>query len=293
MSMVHDSMVRDKMTEDLKLRNRAERTIEAYGFHVRRLAEFFAKPPNQLGPEDVRAYLMHLIERHASWSSYNQAVCAFKFFYRVTSPVEWQVEQIPYARNRRKMPVVLSEDEVTGLIEAIKDRVCRMVVLTAYATGLRLDELLQLKPKHIDSQRMMVHVEFGKGQRERLVPLSPVLLAELRGYWRNDRPRVAGNPWLFPSGKDANKPIHPSTVQRACQDARAAAGIVKHATPHTMRHSFATHLLEAGTDLRTVQVLLGHAELQTTTIYTHVSRKLVRETKSPLDRIEHFAKKTG
>ena len=284
--------LREKMIEDLKLRNRSERTIEAYLYHLKRLSQFFRKPPNELGPEEVRAYLMHLVNAQVSWSSYNQAVSAFKFFYRVTSPVTWTVDQIPYARTRRKLPVVLSEDEVTELIEAVTDRMCRMVLLTGYATGLRLSELLALKPEHIDSARMMVHVEFGKGQRARLVPLSPVLLAELRNYWKRDRPRISGSPWLFPS-KAPKQPMDPSTVQKACQAARAAASITKHATPHTMRHSYATHLLEAGTDLRTLQVLLGHAELQTTTIYTHVARKLVKETKSPLDRIEHFAKKAG
>jgi site-specific recombinase XerD len=144
-----------------------------------------------------------------------------------------------------------------------------------------------LKAEHIDSARMLVHVEQGKGQKARLVPLSEVLLAQLRNYWRTGRPKVKGSPWLFPS-KDPAKPVDETTLQKACQRARDVAGLTKHVTPHTLRHCYATHLLEAGTDLRTVQALLGHATLSTTAIYTHVQRKLVTATRSPLDAIEHF-----
>jgi len=280
--------LRQRMIDDLKLRNRSPRTIEAYVFHTARFAKFHGSSPEKLGPEAVRDYQKHLIESGASWSAFNQAACALKFLYRVTLKVDWQVEQIPYGRKPRKLPVVLSQEEVVRLIEAVRHPVCRMALLTAYAAGLRITETVSLKPEHIDAARMLLHVEQGKGQKPRLVPLSEVLLKRLRAYWRNDRPRVDGSPWLFPSA-DLAKPMDESTIQRACQRARGAAGIKKQATPHTLRHCYATHLLEAGTDLRTVQALLGHANLATTAIYTHVKRKLVTATKSPLDAIGHFA----
>jgi site-specific recombinase XerD len=279
--------LRQRMIDDLKLRNRSPRTIEAYVFHAARFAKFHGRSPEQLGPEAVRDYQKHLIESGASWSAFNQAACALKFLYRVTLKVTWPVEQIPYGRKPRALPVVLSQDEVVRLVEAVGHPVCRMALLTAYAAGLRMAETVALKPAHIDSERMLLHVELGKGQKPRLVPLSEVLLKQLRDYWRSGRPQVKDSPWLFPSD-DPAKPIHASTIQKACQHARDAAGIKKQATPHTLRHCYATHLLEAGTDLRTVQALLGHACLATTAIYTHVKRKLVTATKSPLDAIEHF-----
>lgn len=279
--------LRQRMIDDLKLRNYSPRTIEAYALGVSRFAEFFKRSPEHLGPEDIRTYQKHLVDSGASWSLFNQTVCALKFLYGVTLRVSWPIEQIPYGRRPRSLPVVLSQDEVIRLIEAVRHPICRTALLTAYAAGLRITETVQLKPEHIDSARMMLHVERGKGQKPRLVPLSEVLLVELRAYWRRGRPYVEGSPWIFPSA-DPKRPIHPSTIEKACQKARAAAGITKHATPHTLRHCYATHLLEAGTDLRTVQALLGHADLRTTTIYTHVQRKLVTATKSPLDAIEHF-----
>jgi site-specific recombinase XerD len=183
--------------------------------------------------------------------------------------------------------VVLSQEEVVDLIEAVAHPVCHMALLTAYAAGLRITETVSLKAEHVDSARMMLHVEMGKGQKPRMVPLSEVLLQQLRTYWHSGRPKVAGSPWLFP-GANAAKPIDTTTIQKACQQARAKARIEKHATPHTLRHCYATHLLETGTDLRTVQALLGHACLSTTAIYTHVQRKLVTATKSPLDAIGYF-----
>jgi site-specific recombinase XerD len=230
---------------------------------------------------------VHLRESGTSWSLFNQAVCALKFLYSVTLRVDWPVAHIPYGRKPRKLRVVLSQDEVVRLLSAVDNVVYRMALTTAYAAGLRITELVTLKAEHLDSARMLLHVELGKGQKSRLVPLSEVLLAQLRDYWRADRPKVKGSPWLFPSENPA-KPLHTTTIEKACQRARAAAGLTKHVTPHTLRHCYATHLLEAGTDLCTVQALLGHASLSTTAIYTHVQRKLVTATKSPLDAIEHF-----
>ena len=280
--------LRQRMIDDLKIRNRSPRTIESYVSHVARFAKFHGRSPELLGAEEVRAYQKHMLDRGTSWSLFNQAVCALKFLYRVTLHVAWSVEQIPYGRKPRKLPIVLSQEEVVRLIEAVRHPVCRMALLTAYAAGLRITETVALKPGHLDAARMLLHVELGKGQKPRLVPLSEVLLKQLRDYWRSDRPRVKDSPWLFPSA-DPAKPIDVTTIQKACQRARNAAGLKKQATPHTLRHCYATHLLEAGTDLRTVQALLGHASLSTTAIYTHVKRKLVTATKSPLDAIGHFA----
>jgi integrase/recombinase XerD len=280
--------LRERMIDDLRIRNRSPRTIETYISHVARFAKFHKRSPDLLGAEDVRAYQKHMLDRGVSWSLFNQAVSALKFLYQVTLRVSWPVEQIPYGRKPRSLPAVLSQDEVVRLVEAVRHPVCRMALLTAYAAGLRITETVALKPDNIDAARMLLHVEQGKGQKPRLVPLSEVLLKQLRRYWRNDRPKVKRSPWLFPSA-DPAKPIDVTTIQKACQRARDAAGIKKHATPHTLRHCYATHLLEAGTDLRTVQALLGHASLSTTAIYTHVKRKLVTATKSPLDAIEHFA----
>jgi site-specific recombinase XerD len=279
--------LRQRMTEDLQLRNRSPRTIETYISHVERFAKFHERSPDLLGLEEVRAYQMHLLKAGASWSVFNQAVCALKFFYSVTLRVDWLVTHIPYGRRPKKLPIVLSQDELVRLLVAVDKRIYRMALMTAYAAGLRITELVALKPEHIDSARMMLLVELGKGQKSRLVPLSDVLLAQLRDYWRTDRPRVKGSPWLFP-GEDPAKPLDVSTIQKACQRARNAAGLAKRATPHTMRHCYATHSLESGVDLRTLQELLGHAYLSTTAIYLHVTRKLVNAAKSPLDTIEHF-----
>ena len=279
--------LRQRMIDDLKLRNYSPRTIEAYVSRIVAFAKFHRRSPEQLGPEDVRTFQMHLIEAGTSWSLFNQTVCALKFLYRVTLRVPWPVEQIPYGRKPRPLPVVLSQDEVVRLIEAVPQAVYRMALLTAYAAGLRISETMALRAEHIDSARMLIHVEKGKGQKPRLVPLSEVLLRRLRTYWRDQRPKVPGSTWLFPSD-DPAKPVHATTIEKACQRARVAAGLSKHATPHTLRHCYATHALEAGVDLRTVQALLGHANLSTTAIYTHVQRKLVTATRSPLDAIAYF-----
>jgi integrase/recombinase XerD len=280
-------VLRQRMIDDLKLRNRSPRTIQCYAAVVTRFAKFVARPLEECGCEDVRGYQKHLLEAGASWTAFNQAVSALKFLYRTTLRVSWSVEEIPYGRRPRKLPVVLSPEEVIRLIEAVDAAMPRMALLTIFATGLRITEVVALQPQHIDSARMVLHVERGKGQKQREVPLSDVLLRQLRHYWRFDRPEVEDSPWLFP-GTKAEKPMHVTTIQLACQRARRAAGIVKHATPHTLRHCYATHLLEGGVDLRTVQVLLGHSDLGTTAVYTHVQRKLVMSTKSPLDALEHF-----
>lgn len=282
--------LRQRMIDDLKFRNRSPRTIQSYVAAVAKFAEFHKRSPELLGLEEVRAYQKHLIDSGTSWSRFNMVVAALKFLYGVTLRVAWSVEQIPYGRRPRKLPVVLSQEEVVRLIEAVEHPVYRMALLTAYASGLRISELIVLKAEHIDSQRMQLIVECGKGQKPRLVSLSAVLLSQLRRYWKTDRPAIRRSPWLFPS-RDPGRPLHITTIQIACQQARAKAGLTKHATTHTLRHSYATHLLEAGVDVRTVQALLGHSSLETTALYTHVERKLTMSTPSPLDAIAHFGGK--
>jgi site-specific recombinase XerD len=271
------------MIDDLRLRNYSPRTVRTYVSCVAAFAKHWKRSPHALGAEEVRRYQLALIDRGASWTIFNQSVCALKFLYRVTLKCTWKVEEIPYARAPQKLPVVLSQDEVLRLLAGVSSRVVRMALTTAYAGGLRVAELAALRPCDIDSARMLIHVEHGKGQKARIVPLSTILLGRLRVYWKECRSKLPKSEWLFP-GKGGHQ-LHDTTIQKACQRAAKAAGLKKHITPHTLRHSFATHLLEAGTDLRTVQALLGHAHLSTTVIYTHVRRRLVTATKSPLDLI--------
>ena len=271
--------LRQRFIEDLQLRNRSPRTIETYVYHVRELARYFKQSPEQLSDEQIHRYLLHLLHhKRVSWSWYNQAVAAMRFFYRVTYPSDRVVVRLPYGKQPKRLPVVRSPQQVALLLDTARDRTVQMVLRTIYATGLRISEALHLTASQIDSSRMVVRV-LGKGQKERLVPLSPRLLEELRIYWRQTRPTQ----WMFP-GRDPHKPLHPTTVQTACQRACRAAGLPR-ITPHTLRHCHATHLLEAGVDTRTIQALLGHHRIGTTALYTHVSLAGVRQVVSPLDRL--------
>ena len=212
--------------------------------------------------------------------SLNQTVAALRFFYGVTLGMAEIPERIAYAREPRRLPVVLSADEVVRFLEAVPSLKARAALTTAYAAGLRVSEVTGLRVTDIDSGRMMIRIEHGKGGKERYVMLSAQLLAILRTYWRLARPEH----WLFP-GRDATRPIEPTTLHAACRSARAAAGIDKKVTVHILRHSFATHLLESGVDIRVIQVLLGHAHLSTTARYTHVSQGLIGRTASPLEKL--------
>jgi integrase/recombinase XerD len=274
--------LRQRMLEDLRVRNYSPRTESIYIQHVARFAAHFGRSPDQLTPEDIRSYLVHLVEtRRVSWTWFNQAVCALRFFYRVTLDRGDIVPDIPYPRTSKKLPAVLSADEVARLLSAVRNPKHRAVLSTIYATGLRLSEALALKVSDIDSERMVITVRQGKGRKDRTVMLSPQLLEVLRSYARQVQPRH----WLFP-GKRSGQPLHATAVQRGCVKARAAAGLAKPASAHTLRHSFATHLLEAGTDLRLIQTLLGHNSIKTTAIYTHVSTQRLHNTPSPFDRLE-------
>lgn len=270
--------LRQRFSEDLQIRNYSPKTIKTYVSHVAAFAAFCHKSPEHLGTEDIRRWQIHLVAQKQSWSKFNQAVCALKFFYRVTLPREWNVEMIPFGKRPKKLPVVLGPEEVSRLLAAVTSPSIKMILTTLYATGLRISEALALTPQDIDSSRMLIRVRCGKGQKERLVPLSPMLLTELREYFRRARPQTVLFPSLYPP-----RPINPATVQLACRKAAIAAGITKLVTPHVLRHSYATSLLEAGVDIISIQHLLGHSSLSTTLIYLHCRRPYLETLSSPLD----------
>lgn len=259
--------LRTRFIEDLKLRNRAPETIEAYVRHVRQFAEHFRRSPEALGPEEIRQYQLHLIDRQLSFSTINQCVCALRFLYRTTLGRADYVQQLPFGRRPKKLPLVLDRHEVPELLSCVPHRGRRMILTTIYATGMRVEEATELGVADVDSRRMVILVARGKGRKQRLVPMSPVLLEELRSWWKTHRHPQ----WMFP-GARSQRPMAPSTIQKACQAAVARGGLSKPATPHSLRHTFATELLEAGIDLRTIQKILGHSHIRTTLLYTHVRR---------------------
>jgi integrase/recombinase XerD len=275
--------LRQRMLDDLQMRNLSVHTQEAYIRAVAKLAQHYRKPPDQLTREEVRAYLVHLIQdRHASPSLYNQVRAALKFFYQVTLGQEWVLDRIVCQKTGRRLPVVLSRAEIAQFLGAIRNLKYRALFMTVYATGLRVSEIVALRVAAIDSQRMVIRVCQGKGQKDRYVMLSPKLLAVLRAYWKVWRPTDG----LFFPGQNRSRPLERRTVLRHCQHIAQRAGLTKRVTVHTLRHSFATHLLEAGTDIRTIQALLGHRSLRTTALYTFVSIDRVSGTSSPLDLLD-------
>jgi integrase/recombinase XerD len=275
------SPLRRRMIEDMKIRNLSPATQESYIRAVVHFTRFFGQSPDKLGIEQVRQYQLHLISQEVSWSKLNQAVCALRFFYGITLGRPEMPELIAYGRKPRKLPVVLSPDEVVRFLEAVPGLKCRVALATTYAAGLRLSEVVALKVKDVDSRRMVLRIEHGKGGKDRHAMLSTQLLTILREYFRRIRPPD----FLFP-GRYPERPISPKLLSKACRLATAAAGLSKHVTVHTLRHSFATHLLENGTDIRIIQVLLGHNHLTTTALYTQVANTTIRNTVSPLDRLE-------
>jgi integrase/recombinase XerD len=273
--------LRRRMIEDMTVRNLSPATRASYITAVKKFSRYYRRSPAELGVEEVRAYQVHLVENGIAWATLNQTVSALRFFYGVTLGREDLPERIPYARVPKTLPVVLSAAEVARLIEAVDDAVCRTALATVYATGVRTAEVLSLRIEHIESARELIRVEQGKGRKDRYVMLSPTLLVTLRAYWKIARPRQ----WLFPKS-DGPGPISASTLNNACMRAALMAKIGKPVTVKTLRHCFATHLLEQGTDIRIIQALLGHAQLSTTARYTKVSKHLIAATKSPLDRLE-------
>jgi integrase/recombinase XerD len=276
------SILRQRMTEDMRLRNFSPRTIKTYLEQVTRFAAYFNQKPERLGAEHVRLYQLYLIqEKGAASSSVNVASSALKFLYRVTLGRQDVVAKAPYAQREQKLPVVLSRDEVQRLLDAVRDPRYRVALMLAYSAGLRLSEILELRVEDIDSARMVLRVREGKGARDRYALLSPVMLERLRAYWKRYRPATS----LFP-GQGGDRPVSESTLQRACTRAAREAGLSKGVGVHTLRHSFATHLLESGTDIRVIQRLLGHSSISTTALYLHVSATSLHQTTSPLDLLQ-------
>ena len=271
--------LRQRMLEDMRVRNLSENTQQAYLQQVGAYARYFHRSPDALGPDAVRAYQIHLIdERKLAPGSVSIATSALRFLYRVTLRRDWTPDDIPMPKKPFKLPVVLSRGEVMQFLASVQYLKHRTLLMACYAAGLRVSEATHLRVTDIDSQRMMLRVEQGKGHKDRYVMLSPRLLEALRTYWKSAHPST----WLFP-GEHPGQPITRSAVEMACQKAHRAAGMTKPMTPHSLRHAFATHLLESGTDVRTIQLLLGHRSLATTSRYLKVATSTVCATASPLD----------
>ena len=272
------SALRERLIEDMQVRNYSPRTVEAYVAGVAKLAKHFKRAPDQLSGEDVRAFQVQLLAAKTSWSQFNQIVCGLRFFYGTTLGRPEMVVMLPYGKKPKVLPVVLSMEEVDQLLKAAEVGRERVLLETAYGCGLRLGELLSLQVTAIDASRMVVTVRQGKGKKDRQVPLSACLLTKLRAWWCTHRK----TPWLFP-GKTPAGHLSDGMVQRICQRVVARAGLRKKATMHTLRHSYATHLLEAGVDVVTLQKLLGHSDLSTTARYLHLSARQLQKLPSVLD----------
>ena len=271
--------LRQRMLEDMSIRNLAENTQLSYVQQVSSYARYFKRPPEDLGPEQIRAYQIHLIDgRKLAPHSVSIAVSALRFLYKVTLKRDWTPDEIPMPKKAFKLPVVLSPGEVIQFLASIHSLKHRTMLMVAYAAGLRVSEITHLKVTDIDSQRMVIRVDQGKGNKDRYVMLSPRLLDELRAYWKTARPET----WLFP-GDFPGRPITRNAVALACKGAHRASGIAKPITPHSLRHAFATHLLEQGADVRRIQLLLGHRSLATTSRYLKIATSTVCATTSPFD----------
>ena len=275
--------------EELERRNYTETTTRAYLHAIEDFARHFNRPPDQLGPEEIREFTAHMFRvRKLADNTVGQRVAALRFFFTKTLKRAWNIEETPYPKRRIQLPVILSQDEVARLIDAASSPFHHTILMTLYGTGVRRAELTRLKITDIDSQRMVIHVQGGKGRKDRDIMLSPNLLTALREHYRGLRRKP--ETWLFPGGKwhTADHPIDAKVVWYACREAAERANIQKALHPHTLRHCFATHLLEAGTDLRTIQMLLGHSSLKETSVYLHVSQQHLNAAASPLDALAPF-----
>jgi integrase/recombinase XerD len=273
--------LRQRYLEDMQLRNYSPKTQQLSVECVSLFARHFHRSPELLGPEHIRAYQLYLVrEKKRSWSRFNQTVCALRFLSRVTLGKDWSITHIPFPRAKKQLPIVLSQPEVAPCFAAIPNLTDRTVLMTAYAAGLRISEALHLQVADSDSQRLVIRVRQGKGPQDRSTMLSPTLLALLRDSWQAVRPTT----WLFP-GASPDGPLAASTLAEVCRKARQRSGLGQKIPSHPLRHSFATHLLEAGTDMRTIQLLLGHASLRTTATYLPVSPSTVAATPSPFETL--------
>lgn len=274
------SPLRQRMIDDMTARRFSEATQKDYVRNVRNFTAFLGRLPDTATSDDLRRFQLHMAQQQVSPWSINAAIAALRFFFTVTLERPDLVRPLRIVNEPRKAPVVLSQEEVARLLEAAPGLKYKAALSVAYGAGLRVSEVVNLKVSDIDSERMTLRVEQGKGQRDRYVMLSPQLLELLRDWWRASRPQV----WLFP-GQNPINPMTPRQLNRAVTAAKDLAGIAKRVSPHTLRHSFATHLLEQGVDIRVIQVLLGHAKLETTALYTRVAVNTVRDIKSPLERL--------
>jgi integrase/recombinase XerD len=272
---------RDRMEQDLKLKNVSPATRKIYLTYARKFVAHYHRPPTELGEREIRLFLLHLIEvEGVSHGTYRQCLAAIKFLYTVTLGQEWQVKRIPFPRHSRRLPITLRVDQVAAILGAITNLKYRVLLATMYAAGLRISEACRLGVEDIDSRRMILWVRDGKGGKDRYTLLPPRLLEILRQYWRIDRPQG----WLFPS-RTRQGHVNPSAVRTAFKLALGQAGVTGNFTPHALRHSFATHLLDAGTEMVVIQALLGHRQIKTTAVYARVSLSAIRRAVSPLERL--------
>ena len=273
--------LRQRMLQDMGIRNLALNTQLAYVQQISAFARHFDRSPELLGPEQVRAYQVHLLEeRKLAAGSLSVVAAALRFLYKITLRRPWNDDDIPMPKRPLKLPIVLSPQQVVHFLSCVASTKHRTILTTTYAGGLRVSEAVQLRPADIDSQRMVLRIDQGKGRKDRYVMLSPRLLEVLRDYWRLERPKQ----WLFP-GDAVGQHISKNAVEQACQKAHRAAGIDKPVTPHSLRHAFATHLLESGTDVRRIQLLLGHRSLSTTSRYLKVATSSLCAIVSPFDQL--------
>jgi site-specific recombinase XerD len=260
--------------------------VKGYLKIVEAFANYFHRSPDQLGPEQIRAYQVYLFTgRKLNARTVGHHTAALRFFFCKTLKRAYPIEEVPYPKTPRRLPTILTKEEAIRLIDAASNLFHRAMLMTAYSTGMRREEVCQLKVEDIDSKRMLIRIRQGKGRRDRDVPLSPKVLETLREYWRWMKPKT----YLFPgtvNGLRADKPITAKMLWEACQEAKQRAGITKAVAPHLLRHSFATHLVEGGADLPTVQALLGHADLKPTSIYLHLSERHIKAAGTPLDNME-------
>jgi site-specific recombinase XerD len=274
------------MLEELQRRNYSQTTVNTYLKVVEDFARYFHRPPDELGKEQIRAYQVHLFqERKLGVRTVGLHTAALRFFFCKTLKRMYPVEEVPYPRAPRRLPIILTREEAIRLIDSASNLFHRAMLITMYSTGMRRAELCRLKVEDIDSTRMLIHIRQGKGGKDRDVPLSPKVLETLREYWRWMKPKT----YMFPgtiNGSRADKPITPKVLWEACREAAQRAGITKAVRPHLLRHSFATHLVEGGADLPTVQALLGHTDLKPTSIYLHLSERHIKAAGTPLDNME-------
>ena len=280
------TQLRKLMLEELQRRNYSKTTVNAYVRMVEAFARHFHRSPDQLGPEEIRAYQVYLLtDRKMGARTVGHHTAALRFFFCKTLKRNYPIEEVPYPKAGRRLPIILTQEEAIRLIDSASNLFHRAMLMTLYSTGMRRAELCHLKVEDIDSTRMIIHIRHGKRNRDRDVPLSPKLLETLREYWCWMKPKT----YLFPGTKNgwrADKPITPKVLWEACREAAQAAGITKNVRPHLLRHSFATHQVESGADLPTVQLLLGHSDLKATSIYLHLSERHLKAAGTPIDKAE-------